>query len=103
MEQFRTGTILNPLHVGGRLIVVNETEMRGTRSALPLQEILRIGTSTLVTSRDLGSGKQLDLQNLNHFICDEYFNWKAPPSYITQVITQSPPDYILTPIKISLN
>lgn len=64
MEQIKTGILLNPHPVGGRLIVVNETEALKTRSALALQDILKIGTHA--RSRETWEvGKQLlDVQIL---------------------------------------
>lgn len=80
MAQIRTGTLLNPHPVGGCLTVVNETETQKTRSALALQDILKIGSHA--RSRDLGSGEAASRRsNFNHFpfITDEPVNWKAPP------------------------
>lgn len=74
MEQIRTDTLLNPHPIGGCFIVVNKTETQKTRSALALQDILKIST------RDLGSMEAASRRsNFSHLITDESVNWKAPP------------------------
>lgn len=102
MEQIGTDTLLYPHRVGGRVTVVNETETQKTRSALALQDILKIGSHAW--SWHLGCGEAASRRsNFNHspFIADEPVDWKAPPLELTQVTTQSPLHSHTTKISLS--